>query len=108
MLLQVILQTQQPNGGGASFFIMLGAMLLVMYLFMIRPQQKKMKKHKDFVENLKKGDKVVTNGGIHGRIASIDLTTLVLESETSRIKIEKSSISAELSAALNKTEEVKA
>ncbi len=90
-----------------SFMIMMGLMLIVMYFFMIRPQQKKAKAQKAFIESLKKGDKVITTGGIHGKIVSLEATTAIIESESYKLKIERSAISSELSAPLNKVEEAK-
>ncbi|MEZ4804322.1 MAG: preprotein translocase subunit YajC [Bacteroidia bacterium] len=73
-----------------------------MYFFMIRPQQKKMTAQKKFIEELKKGDFIVTTGGIHGKVSSLDEgATVVIDSEGTRLKIEKSSISSDLSAPLN-------
>ncbi|NQW42889.1 MAG: preprotein translocase subunit YajC [Bacteroidetes bacterium] len=105
--LNIILQAAQ-SGGTGSFMIMMGGMLVVMYFFMIRPQQKKVKAQKMFNEGLKKGDKIITNGGLHGKVLQIDTTTVIIESEGTRLKIEKVAISSELSAPLNKIEEVKA
>jgi preprotein translocase subunit YajC len=86
--------------------IFLGLMILVFWLFMIRPQAKKAKQQKTFINDLKKGDKVVTIAGIHGTINKINEdNTLQLEvSPGSYLKIEKSTISMEMSAGLNKTE----
>lgn len=68
----------------------------VFYFFMIRPQQKKQKDQKNFVDNLKKGDSVVTIGGLHGRIASVEGTTVTLEVDRGvKMTFEKSSISRE-------------
>ena len=104
----IILQTP-AQGGSSSFMIMMGLMLVVMYFFMIRPQQKKMKTQKKFIEELKKGDLIVTTGGIHGKVVSLDEgSTLVIDSEGTRLKIEKSSISSDLSAPLNAVAVVKA
>ncbi len=73
-----------------------GGIILVFYFFMIRPQQKKQKDQKSFVTNLKKGDNVVTIGGLHGRIMSIDAITVVLEVDRGvKMTFEKSSISRE-------------
>ncbi len=97
----IILQAQ-AQGGSSSFLIMMGLMLVVMYVFMIRPQQKKMKLHKKFIDNIAKGESIVTTGGIHGKVVSLNEgSTIVIESEGTRLKIEKSSISNEMSAALN-------
>ncbi len=95
----------QPAGGGGTFqFIMLGAIMLVFWLFMIRPQAKKAKEQKKFLENLGKGDRIVTIAGIHGTINRVnDDNTLQLEvSPGMYMKIEKSAISSEWTAALNK------
>lgn len=74
------------------------AVIGVFYFFMIRPQQKKQKDQKNFVENLKKGDNVVTVGGLHGRVASVDGPTVTLEVDRGvKMTFEKSSIARELS-----------
>ncbi|QJW91377.1 preprotein translocase subunit YajC [Spirosoma taeanense] len=78
--------------------------IIVFYFFMIRPQQKKQKDQKNFVENLKKGDNVVTIGGLHGRIVSVEGTTVTLEVDRGvKMVFEKSSISRE--ATITKPEE---
>lgn len=96
-----------PQGKGSSSMslIFMGMMILVFWLFMIRPQAKKAKQQKTFINDLKKGDKVVTIAGIHGKINKVNEDgTIELEvSPGSYIKMEKSSISLEMSAALNKT-----
>ena len=105
----IIILQAPASGGSSSFMIMMGLMLVVMYFFMIRPQQKKMKTQKKFIEELKKGDLIVTTGGIHGKVVSLDEgSTLVIDSEGTRLKIEKSSISSDLSAPLNSVAVVKA
>ena len=100
----------QAGGGQSSTQLMLimGAMILVFWLFMIRPQQKKAKQAKEFQQNLQKGTKVVTIAGIHGTINKVneDNTTVMLEtSPGSYMKIEKSAISQEWSLQLNKPAE---
>jgi len=79
-------------------------MILVFWLFMIRPQAKKAKKQKEFINNLQKGDKIVTIAGIHGTINKVnDDGTLMLEtSPGSYIKIERSALSMEWTANVNK------
>ena len=64
----------------------------VMYFFMIRPQIKKQKEEQKFRDELKKGDKVITTGGIHGKIVEISEKTVVIENNGVRLKIERSSI----------------
>lgn len=91
---------QQPSGGGGfgSFqFIFLALMIVVFWLFFIRPQAKRAKNQKKFIEDLQKGDKIVTIAGIHGTINKINEDgTISLEiNPGSYIKIEKSAISME-------------
>lgn len=77
---------------GSPFFFML-LIFVVFWLFIIRPKQKQMKKENEFRNNLKKGDKVITAGGIHGKIVGIQDKTVFLEcDDIKKIKIEKSMI----------------
>ena len=73
--------------------LMLGLMVLVFYFFMIRPQMKKQKDLKKFREALAKGDHVVTIGGIHGRILEVADSTVLIESEKTKLRFDKSAIS---------------
>lgn len=75
---------------------------VVMFVFMILPQQRKMKKEKEFETGLKVGDKIVTKSGFHGKISELSETTAVIETMSGKLKIEKSAISMEYSMALNK------
>jgi preprotein translocase subunit YajC len=100
-----LLQAAPAGGGFGGFqFIFLGLMILVFWLFFIRPQAKKAKNQKKFIEDLGKGDKIVTIAGIHGSINKINEDgTINLEvSPGTYIKIEKSAISMDWTAALNK------
>lgn len=101
-----LLQAQPASGpfGGSSSLIFMGAIMLVFWLFFIRPQAKKAKQQKTFIEDLKKGDKVVTIAGIHGTINKINEDgTMSLEiNPGSYIKMERSSISMEMTAQINK------
>ncbi|MBS4065125.1 MAG: preprotein translocase subunit YajC [Chitinophagaceae bacterium] len=95
-MMDFILLAGNPQGGGGSIqLLFLGLMIVVFWFFMIRPQAKKAKEQKSFIDNLQKGDKVVTIAGIHGKINKVNEdNTLELEvSPGSYIKIEKSSIS---------------
>lgn len=74
--------------------IMLVMILVVFYFFMIRPQMKKQKEQKKFRENLKAGDKVVTIGGIHGKILEVAESTVLVSSEGTKIRFEKSAIAS--------------
>ena len=85
-------------------FLPLILIAVVFYFFMIRPQTKKMKDQKNFIENIKKGDKIVTVGGIHGKIAEINDDTFIMEVEGGvRMKIDRVSVSLEASKRLNDT-----
>ncbi|TDX11387.1 preprotein translocase subunit YajC [Flavobacterium sp. S87F.05.LMB.W.Kidney.N] len=77
-------------------------MFVVIYFFMIRPQQKRAKNEKEFENSLKVGDRIVTKSGFHGKIAELAETTVVIETMSGKLKLERSAISLELSAALNK------
>ena len=90
----ILLQAQ--GAGNYSFFIMMGLMIVIFYFFMIRPQQKKAKDQKKFIEEMKRGDYVVTIGGAHGNIAELEGDTFILEVEKGgRIRYNKSAISME-------------
>ena len=77
-------------------------MFVVIYFFMIRPQKKKAKQEKQFEADLKVGDKIVTKSGIHGKIAELADTTIVIETMSGKLKMERSAISMEMSAVLAK------
>ncbi|GAA4052187.1 preprotein translocase subunit YajC [Flavobacterium chungnamense] len=85
-----------------TLIIQLALMFGVLYLFMILPQQKKAKKEKEFESGLKVGDKIITKSGMHCKISEIAETTIVVETMSGKLKMEKSAISLEMSAALNK------
>ena len=97
---------QAAGGSGATFqLVLLGGMILVFWLFMIRPQAKKAKMAKQFQENMQKGDKIVTIAGIHGIVNKVneDGTIQLETSPGSYIKIEKSAISLEWTQNINKS-----
>ncbi|CAH0335184.1 hypothetical protein FVB9288_00816 [Flavobacterium sp. CECT 9288] len=77
-------------------------MFVVIYFFMIRPQQKKAKQEKEFESALKVGDKIITKSGLHGKVAELAETTVVIETMSGKLKMERSAISMEMSAALVK------
>lgn len=80
-------------GGGMSFWIMMILMFLIMWLFMIRPQRKQQKELEKFRNELKKGDKVITAGGIYGTIGEIEEKTVLLKIDGDvKIRIDKNSI----------------
>jgi len=77
-------------------------MFVVIYFFMIRPQQKKAKQEKQFEADLKVGDRIITKSGFHGKIAELAETTVVIETMSGKLKIERSAISMEMTAELAK------
>jgi len=95
--------TSSPGFGGFQC-IFLGLMIVVFWMFFIRPQAKRAKNQKKFIEDLNKGDKVVTIAGIHGTINKVneDGTLNIEVSPGTYLKMEKSSISMDWTAALNK------
>ena len=85
-----------------SQFLPFILMFVVIYFFMIMPQQKKAKKEKEFESTLKVGDRIITKSGIHGKISELAETTVVLETMSGKLKMERSAISLDMSASLNK------
>jgi preprotein translocase subunit YajC len=105
-LMQIFLMTPDPSGKSSSTgtLIMMGLMILVFWMFMIRPQAKKAKQQKQFINDLQKGDKIVTIAGIHATINKVndDGTLLIETAPGSYIKIERSAISMEWTSNINK------
>ena len=81
------------GGQGMQSILMLGLLVLVFYFFMIRPQMKKQKELKKFREGLKVGDKIVSIGGIHGKILEVSDSTVLVQSEGTKLRLEKSAVS---------------
>jgi preprotein translocase subunit YajC len=88
---------------GLIKFLPYVAMIAVFYFLMIKPQQKRAKIEKEFESNLKVGDKIITKSGIHGKIAELAETTIVVETMSGKLKFERSAISMEMSAKLSTT-----
>ena len=99
MIATILLQA--AGGFGVQQIIMFGLIAIVFYFFMIRPQVKKQKDQKKYVNELKKGDKVVTTAGIHGRIIDVSETTFLVEVDNGKIRFDKTAISLDASKALN-------
>lgn len=99
----LLLQAQTPQGGGwIQQLVLFGGIALVFYFFMIRPQQKKQKDQKNFINEIKKGDAVVTIGGMHGKVYAITDDTITIEVDKgTKLTFEKSSISLEASKKAN-------
>jgi preprotein translocase subunit YajC len=94
MNLLTILQAQQPAaGGGMSMWIMLALIFVVMWFFMIRPQKKQQKELQNFRDSLKKGDKVVTIGGIYGTVTEIKEASVLIEVDNGvKIRVSKQAL----------------
>ncbi len=92
---------QAASGGGMSTIIMMVLLFVVFYFFMIRPQQKKAKDARKFREGLQKGAKVVTIGGIHGKVVDVSDTTVLMEvSDGVKMRFEKSAVAMDNSMQL--------
>ncbi len=96
-LLSILLMTPQGGAGGQQngwySFLPLLLIIVVFYFFFIRPQMKRSKDQKKFKESLQKGQKIITIGGIHGRIVEIQDTTVTIEVENSvRLRVEKTAV----------------
>lgn len=106
-MITMLLQAAAPaagqtaaGGSSWSFLLMLALMFLVMWLFMIRPQQKRQKELNAFRDSLKKGDKVVTVGGIYGTVLEVNDNKVMLEIDKDvRIKVDKASLVKDFSEA---------
>ena len=84
-----------PQGGGFAALIPIILMFVIFYFLLIRPQQKKAKTHQEMINNLKKGDRVITSGGIYGRITSLDDQSATVEiADKVRIKITRGSVAS--------------
>ena len=95
------MQTAAAGAGGssASFWLMIIALFAIMYFFMIRPQRKQQKEMEKFRSELKKGDKVVTNGGIYGTIAEIEERTVLLKVDGDvKLRVDKSCLQKDYTA----------
>lgn len=85
----------QAAGNPLSQLLPILLVIVVFYFFMIRPQMKKAKEQKKFREAIQKGDKIITIGGIHGKVFEVADTTLLIETESgSKLRVEKSAISS--------------
>jgi preprotein translocase subunit YajC len=97
-------QEAPPQGGGIFSLLPLIILFAVFYFFLIRPQMKQAKEHRQMVESLKKGDEVVTNGGLLGKIKQVGDNFIVLEIATdTEVKVQKNAISATMLKGTSKT-----
>lgn len=91
--------TGAQGGGNYSFILMIGLMILVMYFFMWRPESKRRKQMQEFRDSLKKGDKVITAGGIYATVKEIQETTLLIEVDSNvTLRIDKNMVVADPSS----------
>jgi preprotein translocase subunit YajC len=102
------LQTQP--GGGLGFLVPFGAMLLIFYFLLIRPQSKRQREHAKMLAALGKGDRVVTSGGLHGLVVGAEKDVLTLEiaalkGEKVRVKVDRARIDRRIEAAAEKPDE---
>lgn len=88
----ILLQAAESEGGGMQQLIMFGLIGLIFYFFMIRPQMKRSKEAKAFREGLSVGDKIITSGGIHGKVLEINDTTVLISTESGKLRLEKGSV----------------
>ena len=96
--IQVAQAVPEPDGGGGAggigFFLPLIALFLLMYAIIIRPQQRQQKEHRTMVAAVQRGDQVVTNGGIHGKVMGVSDDVLTVEVAANvRIKLDRASVS---------------
>ena len=100
-----------PEGGAGGFasFIPLILMFVIFYFLLIRPQQKRTKEHREMIANLKKGDRIQTSGGLHGRITGLDDATLTVEiADKVRVKVARGNVAAILRPAASHPPDAKA
>lgn len=94
---------EQPAGGGWSFWIMIIAMIAIMYFFMWRPESKRRKQMEAFRKGLKKGDKIITAGGIYGTIKEVHETSLLIEVDSNvTLRVDKNMVVADAGSIVNK------
>jgi preprotein translocase subunit YajC len=94
-LLTILLQEggEEGGGGGGMTLLMYGAIIVIMYFFMLRPQIKRSKEARKFRESLSTGDKIITSGGIHGKVVDIQDNTVTISTEGGgKLKVEKNSV----------------
>jgi preprotein translocase subunit YajC len=97
----------QGQGGGnpMSLIFMIIAIFAVMYFLMIRPQQRQKRQHQDMLSKVSKGDKVVTTGGLHGTVAGVKDTTLILKvADNVKVEVNRSSVSQIVSSKSTKAQ----
>ena len=102
----ILLSAQNNAAGGSGMLIMMVAIFAIMWLFMIRPQQKRQKEIRKFLNSLQEGTKVITGGGLYGTVKRIDLATNVVEVEVARgvvVSVDKSYVFADANSQMQKS-----
>lgn len=100
----ILLMAGGDEGGWGTILFLWVPIILVFYFFMIRPQAKKAKETKKFREGLEKGQRVVTIGGIHGKILEVNDTNVLVDTGGGKLRVEKSAISADSTTATKELE----
>lgn len=97
MFNSLLLDAPVTDGNSFHQYILIGGMLLVFYFFMVRPQQKRKQEQRTFLETIKRGEQVITIGGIYGKVCDVteDTLTLEVDSKGSKITVVKGAISLE-------------
>ena len=101
----IVLAAQAARGSGMSMIIMMVAIFAIMWFFMIRPQQKKQKEIQKFQNELTEGTEVVTGGGIHGTVKSVDLAKNTVDVKIARdvvVTVEKTSVYKDMASTIQK------
>ena len=94
---------EPPAGSGMGFWVMIIAMIAIMYFFMWRPESKRRKQMEAFRKGLKKGDKVITAGGIYGTIKEVHETSLLIEVDSNvTLRVDKNMVVADAGSVVNK------
>lgn len=100
--LTILLQAPASGAPGYANLLMIFVIIVIFYFFMLRPQMKKAKLEKEFRETIKKGDKIITIGGIHGKVLEIADTTMLIEVDSNvKMRVERTAISVEATKAIN-------
>ena len=108
LLIAMAPQGGSGAGGGSmvSTFVMFGAIFLIFYFMIIRPQQKRAKEREKLLSSIEKGDKVITSGGVHGTVAGVEEKTILLQvTENVKLKVERSAISTILNKDLKEVKQ---
>ncbi len=97
----LLMSSSGTSSGGPTSLLFLAAFIFILYFFMIRPQAKKAKEQRQFIDGIEKGQRVVTSGGLHGRVVQVDEKSLLIEVDKNvKVRIERSMVSMDFTKAL--------